>query len=105
MKKMMLAVMAAMVIGSTGTALAATPGAVDCRDNAPCVEANYTCCAAGTTAADAADAAATAAAADMAAGTATAMKTRKDSTNTNAGVGHDSLTDACFVLRTRLVTF
>ncbi|MBO6210631.1 MAG: hypothetical protein J6N99_08065 [Schwartzia sp.] len=44
MKRMMLAAMAAMVIGSTGTALAATPGAVDCRDNAPCVEANYTCC-------------------------------------------------------------
>ena len=44
MKKMILAAMAAMVIGSTGTALAATPGAVDCRDNAPCVEANYTCC-------------------------------------------------------------
>ena len=44
MKKMMLAAMAAVVIGSTGTALAATPGAVDCRDNAPCVEANYTCC-------------------------------------------------------------
>ena len=43
MKKMMLAAMAAMVIGSTGTALAATPGDVDCRDNAPCVEANYTC--------------------------------------------------------------
>lgn len=47
MKKMMLAAMAAMVIGSTGTALAATPGAVDCRDNAPCVEANYTCCGGG----------------------------------------------------------
>ena len=44
MKKMMLAAMAAMVIGSTGTALAATPGAVDCRDNVPCVETNYTCC-------------------------------------------------------------
>ena len=44
MKRMMLAAMAAMVIGSTGTALAATPGSVDCRDNAPCVEANYTCC-------------------------------------------------------------
>ena len=44
MKKMILAAMAAVVIGSTGTALAATPGAVDCRDNAPCVEANYTCC-------------------------------------------------------------
>ena len=40
----MLAAMAAVVIGSTGTALAVTPGAVDCRDNAPCVEANYTCC-------------------------------------------------------------
>ena len=47
MKKMMLAAMAAMVIGSTGTALAATPEAVDCRDNAPCVEANYTCCCGG----------------------------------------------------------
>ena len=47
MKKMMLAAMAAMVIGSTGTALAATPGAVDCRDNAPCVEVNYTCCGGG----------------------------------------------------------
>ena len=47
MKKMMLAAMAAMVIGSTGTALAATLGAVDCRDNAPCVEANYTCCCGG----------------------------------------------------------
>jgi len=44
MKKMMLASMAAMVIGSTGTALAATRGAVNCLDNAPCVEANYTCC-------------------------------------------------------------
>ena len=44
MKRMMLAAMAAVVIGSTGTALAATPGAVDCRDNAPCIEANYTCC-------------------------------------------------------------
>ena len=44
MKRMMLAAMVAVVIGSTGTALAATPGAVDCRDNAPCVEAKYTCC-------------------------------------------------------------
>ena len=43
MKKMMLAAMAAMVIGSTGTALAATPGAVTYGDNTPCVEANYTC--------------------------------------------------------------
>ena len=44
MKKMMLAVMAAMVICSTGTALAATPDRGFCRDNAPCVEADYTCC-------------------------------------------------------------
>ncbi len=47
MKKMMLAAMAAMVIGSTGTALAATPGAVDCRDNAPCVETSYAHCGGG----------------------------------------------------------
>ena len=43
MKKMMLAAMAAMVIGSAGTALAATPGQGYCRDNVPCIEADYTC--------------------------------------------------------------
>ena len=30
-----------------GDGAGATPGAVDCRDNAPCVEANYTCCGGG----------------------------------------------------------
>ena len=44
MKKTIMTMMAAAMIATTGTALAATPGAVDCRDNAPCVEANYTCC-------------------------------------------------------------
>ena len=47
MKKMMLAAMAAMVIGSTGTALAATPGAGYCRDNAPAIETNYAHCGGG----------------------------------------------------------
>ena len=47
MKKMMLAAMAAMVIGSTGTALAATPGAGFCRDNAPAIETSYAHCGDG----------------------------------------------------------
>ena len=47
MKKTIMTMMAAAMIATTGTALAATPGAVDCRDNAPCVEANYTCCGGG----------------------------------------------------------
>ena len=47
MKKMMLAVMAAMVIGSTGTALAATPGQGYCRDNAPAIETSYAHCGGG----------------------------------------------------------
>ncbi len=47
MKKMMLAAMAAMVIGSTGTALAATPGAGYCRDNAPAIETSYAHCGGG----------------------------------------------------------
>ena len=47
MKKTMLALLAAMVVGSTGTALAATPEQGDCRDNAPCVEARYACCGGG----------------------------------------------------------
>ena len=44
MKKMMLAAMAAMVIGSTGTALAATPDRGFCGDNAPAIEMNYSHC-------------------------------------------------------------
>ena len=47
MKKTMMAMMAALMMSATGTALAATPDVVDCRDNAPCVEANYTCCGGG----------------------------------------------------------
>ncbi len=47
MKKMMLAAMAAMVIGSTGTALAATPDRGFCRDNAPAVETSYAHCGGG----------------------------------------------------------
>ena len=47
MKKMMLAAVAAMVIGSAGTALAATPGQGYCRDNAPAIETNYAHCGGG----------------------------------------------------------
>ena len=47
MKKTMMAMMAALMMSATGTALAATPDVVDCRDNAPCVEASYTCCCGG----------------------------------------------------------
>ena len=47
MKKMMLAAMAAMVIGSAGTALAATPDRGFCGDNVPCVEVNYAHCGGG----------------------------------------------------------
>ena len=47
MKKMMLAAMAAMVIGSAGTALAATPGQGYCRDNAPAIETSYAHCGGG----------------------------------------------------------
>ena len=47
MKKMMLAAMAAMVIGSTGTALAATPDRGFCRDNAPVIETSYAHCGDG----------------------------------------------------------
>ncbi len=47
MKKMMLAAMAAMVIGSTGTALAATPGQGYCRDNSPAIEMSYAHCGGG----------------------------------------------------------
>ena len=47
MKKMMLAAMAAMVIGSTGTALAATPDHGFCRDNAPAIEMSYAHCGGG----------------------------------------------------------
>ena len=47
MKKMMLAAMAAMVIGSTGTALAATPDRGFCADNAPAIETSYAHCGGG----------------------------------------------------------
>ena len=47
MKKMMLAAMAAMVIGSTGTALAATPDRGFCGDNAPAIEMSYAHCGGG----------------------------------------------------------
>ena len=47
MKKMMLAAMAAMVIGSTGTALAATPDREFGRDNAPAYEVSYAHCGGG----------------------------------------------------------
>ena len=47
MKKMILAAMAAMVIGSTGTALAATPDRGFCGDNAPAVEMSYAHCGGG----------------------------------------------------------
>ena len=47
MKKMMLAAIAAMVIGSTGTALAATPDRGFCGGNAPAVETSYAHCGGG----------------------------------------------------------
>ena len=47
MKKMMLAAMAAMVIGSTETALAATPDRGFCRDNTPAIETSYAHCGGG----------------------------------------------------------
>ncbi len=47
MKKMMLAAMAAMVIGSTGTALAATPDRGFCEGNATCYEVSYAHCGGG----------------------------------------------------------
>ena len=47
MKKMMLAAMAVMVIGSAGTALAATPDRGYCRDNAPAIETSYAHCGGG----------------------------------------------------------
>ena len=48
MKKMMMTMMAAAVMMTSATALAATPDVPDgCRDNAPCFEASYTCCGGG----------------------------------------------------------
>ncbi len=47
MKKTIMTMMAAAMIATTGTALAATPGAVDCRDNTPCYEVNYAHCGGG----------------------------------------------------------
>ena len=44
MKKTMMTMMAAAMMMTSATALAATPDrAADCRDNAPCFEASYTC--------------------------------------------------------------
>ncbi len=47
MKKLMMTMMAAAMLATTGTALAAKPGAVDCRDNTPCYEVNYAHCGGG----------------------------------------------------------
>ncbi len=47
MKRIMLAAMAAMVIGSTGTALAATPDRGFCGDNATAIEMSYAHCGGG----------------------------------------------------------
>ena len=47
MKKMMLSIMAAAVIGATGTALAATPGQGCRRDAEPCYETSYAHCGGG----------------------------------------------------------
>ena len=48
MKKTIMTMMAAaMVIGSTGTALAATPERGVCRDNAPAIEMSYAHCGGG----------------------------------------------------------
>ena len=47
MKKMMLAAMAAMVIGSTGTALAATPDRGFCGNNTNRIEMSYAHCGGG----------------------------------------------------------
>lgn len=48
MKKTMMTMMAAAMMLTGATALAATPGhGADCRDNAPCVEVNYAHCGGG----------------------------------------------------------
>ncbi len=47
MKKMILAVMAAMVVSTAGTALAATPDYGYCRDGAPRIETNFAYCGGG----------------------------------------------------------
>ena len=47
MKKMMMAMMAAAMIATTGTALAATPERGYCGDNAPGIETNYAHCGGG----------------------------------------------------------
>ncbi len=47
MKKMMMAMMAAAIIATTGTALAATPEHGYCRDNAPGIETSYAHCGGG----------------------------------------------------------
>ena len=44
MKKTMMTMMAAAMMLTSATVLAATPDwAADCRDNAPCFEASYAC--------------------------------------------------------------
>lgn len=47
MKKMIMAMMAATMLTTMGTALAAAPGAVDCRENTPVIETNYAHCGGG----------------------------------------------------------
>ncbi|MBQ9364647.1 MAG: hypothetical protein IJT82_02620 [Schwartzia sp.] len=47
MKKMIMAMMAAAMMATTGTALAATPEIVDCRENTPVIETNYAHCGGG----------------------------------------------------------
>ena len=47
MKKMMMAMMAAAMLATTGTALAATPDRGGCWDNAPSIETNYAHCGGG----------------------------------------------------------
>ena len=47
MKKMMMAMMAAAMISTTGTALAATPDRGFCGDNAPAIEMSYAHCGGG----------------------------------------------------------
>ena len=47
MKKMMMTMMAAAMIATTGTALAATPERGYCGDNAPGIETSYAHCGGG----------------------------------------------------------
>ena len=47
MKKTIMTMMAAAMIATTGTALAATPGQGYCRDNSPAIEMSYAHCGGG----------------------------------------------------------